>query len=469
MFNINLYTLNKRDNSTKRPTGNGASFSCVIKSESSILSPSVELDVDPINYNYAYIPAFKRYYFIVDISFNSGIWTLSLKCDVLATYKDVIGDTNLYVLRSANASDGNIIDNLYTTKTNSITNRVSITKPFNMQYPNGCFSIGVVSGGSASEVADGGQYGTLKYMTVSPVGLANLGNSLLTNEVFETIADIDIEGTTPDVIKSLIDPLSYVKSAVWLPIERYYGNVGININGWVVNDVGNGFITGNAYRTATTTVTVPKHPYTNTRGNYVNTDKYTKLWLECEPYGTVELDTSVTCNNNTISLEERLDLISGKGTLRVFSGSVLLQTLGAQIGVPIQLSQITRDYISAGQASMKGATGWLDDLMTLNWGGIVGNTYNAIGDATKSFAPKQSSTGSSGGFSAVSYGWALNSEFWLPVEDDPTHNGRPLCEMRKPSSLGGYMLIQDGDVSINGTSQEDAEIRTYLESGFYYE
>ena len=55
------------------------------------------------------------------------------------------------------------------------------------------------------------------------------------------------------------------------------------------------------------------------------------------------------------------------------------------------------------------------------------------------------------------------------VDDDNTHNGRPLCDVRQISSLSGYMIIQDGDVTIAGTATEDSKIRNYLEAGFYYE
>ena len=41
--------------------------------------------------------------------------------------------------------------------------------------------------------------------------------------------------------------------------------------------------------------------------------------------------------------------------------------------------------------------------------------------------------------------------------------------MRTIKNLGGYMIIQDGDVALNATSAEDAKVRAYLEGGFYYE
>ena len=77
--------------------------------------------------------------------------------------------------------------------------------------------------------------------------------------------------------------------------------------------------------------------------------------------------------------------------------------------------------------------------------------------------------GSTGSFVANRGEFRLDHQFFRPVDDDNTHNGRPLCEVRQISSLSGYMLVQDGDVEINGTSAEDAAVRNYLETGFYYE
>ena len=83
--------------------------------------------------------------------------------------------------------------------------------------------------------------------------------------------------------------------------------------------------------------------------------------------------------------------------------------------------------------------------------------------------PRANSIGGVGNYSVLNYRPRLDYQFFLPVDDDREHNGRPLCEIRTPASLGDYMLIQDGDVSTTGTSMEDQSIRSYLENGFYYE
>ena len=60
----------------------------------------------PTMINYCYIPAFNRYYFIEDITCeNTYIYTLTLKCDVLMTFKNDINDIYGIVDRAENSPD----------------------------------------------------------------------------------------------------------------------------------------------------------------------------------------------------------------------------------------------------------------------------------------------------------------------------------------------------------------------------
>ena len=63
-----------------------------LKDGGSVLSPSVVLTGENLSgFNYAYIPQFSRYYFIKEItSMKSGLWEISMRVDVLETYKDSI-------------------------------------------------------------------------------------------------------------------------------------------------------------------------------------------------------------------------------------------------------------------------------------------------------------------------------------------------------------------------------------------
>lgn len=83
----------------------GETFSgCVLKDETSILKPTIRIltNSDIYTYNYMYIPAFERYYFIDDIvSVNNNKWEISGHVDVLETYKNSILSNKAVIKRQA--------------------------------------------------------------------------------------------------------------------------------------------------------------------------------------------------------------------------------------------------------------------------------------------------------------------------------------------------------------------------------
>ena len=58
-----------------------------------------------INFNYAYIPKFQRYYFVDDISvFPNKIYLLTLRCDVLTSFKDDILKSYARIVEQTNSN-----------------------------------------------------------------------------------------------------------------------------------------------------------------------------------------------------------------------------------------------------------------------------------------------------------------------------------------------------------------------------
>ena len=234
------------------------------------------------------------------------------------------------------------------------------------------------------------------------------------------------------------------------------------------------YATSRIYKTYS--FTIAKHPDTTARGNYVNSAPFTKITLTIPPYGCIDIDTSVTANASTLDVEVELDPLNGKGILVIKCNNIVLNRLESQIGVPISLSQVVRNYVGAATSAVGGIAGAVV-------GGIAGSAAGpagiaagviagggaSIGNAVEAMQPRAQTIGSTGSFVANHGEFRLDHQFFRPIDDDNTHNGRPLCDVRQINTLSGYMLIQDGDVAINGTSSEDAMIRSYLETGFYYE
>lgn len=464
-FKVNLYSLSKRDNSTKQPAGTPVEYDCILKDGCSIFTPSIKLDLglsdDPSQYNYAYIPAFGRYYFIEDWFFTDRLWIANLNVDVLATYKTQIGNSSLYIMRAAGAHDGNVIDTLYPAKAGCSYASDTKGNPWNT---TGCFVIGVVTKDAA--------FGSLNYYVLSASDLAALCAKLTdpAQIITEDNHFLPTELST-GLQLSLVDPIQYIKTCVMLPVaEQEITNLGTDAAFPVYNwepAVNGKKVYPTSRINKSFTFDISKHPDTAARGNYVNASPFTKITLTIPPYGCIDIDTSVTCNASTLKVDVDVDPLNGKGILVVKCNNIILNRLEAQIGVPISLSSVTRDYI-AGATSALGAVGGAISGIMGNIGGFIG-AASGIGNAVESLMPRAQTIGTTGSFVSNRGDFRLDHQFFRPVSDDNTHNGRPLCQVRQLNTLSGYMLIQDGDVQITGTATEDSRIRNYLETGFYYE
>ena len=462
-FKVDLYTLSKRDNSTKRPTGTPVEYDCILKDGCSIFTPAIKLDMglasDPSVYNYAYIPAFGRYYFIEDWFFTDRLWIANMRVDVLATYKTQIGSSSLYVMRAAGDHDGSIIDTLYPAKTGC--SYASDTK--NNPWQSSCFVVGVVSADAS--------FGSMEYYAMTAGELRSMCLALTDPAtIIDSVYDFDVTELSTGLQLALVDPIQYVKSCIMLPVSK--GDITNLGSGQTVKACRFDAGTGNkVYPTSRITnsysFAIQKHPDTNARGNYVNSKPFTNITLTIPPWGCIDIDTSVTANASTLSVEVEVDPISGKGVLVVKANNIVLNRLEAQVGVPISLSSVTRDYIGAATSALGAVGGAVSGFMG-NIGGFIG-AASGVGNAVESLMPRAQTIGTTGSFVSNRGEFRLDHQFFRPVPDDNTHNGRPLCQVRQLNTLSGYMLIQDGDVTIAGTASEDSKIRNYLETGFYYE
>lgn len=466
-YTIYFWSVTKRNNSTLTPTTGRTEFQCIVKDGTGILNPIIQLDLglaaDPSQFNYCQIPDFDRYYWVREWTFERGLWTATCAVDVLATYKSQIGASTLYVLRAAAEYDGTVVDNLYPTKVGCSFDHSTVTSPYLLN--GGTYVLGCIS--------PDGDYGSITYTAVNSAGLSTLCSYLI-NDAISVSNGFSLSDASLRLQTSIIDPLSYIKSCMYFPfamqdLPLQSATTTFKIFTWQVPQVLNARI-NNQRISKNQTFTIKKHPDTNARGNYVNSAPYTMLTLYCAPFGVIEIDTSVTANQSTLNAEFTIDPISGRGTLRILCNGTVLHSLKAQIGVPVQLSQITRDYVGGITSAISGIAGTIGSALTGNVAGAISSAASGIGNAVNALKPRQQSMGSGGGFDDIQpVTWTLDHQFFRPVTDDLAHNGRPLCQLRQLSTLAGYQLIQDGDVPIPGTSTEADQVRRYLETGYYYE
>lgn len=114
---VTLYQTTNRKTDVSKTLTNGNTYNNVkIKEGTSIKNPTLIFSGGANNYvelskNYAYIPAFNRYYFIEDkIIETGGRVEIPMKCDVLTTYATEIKNSTQLILRQENIGLNDIPD-----------------------------------------------------------------------------------------------------------------------------------------------------------------------------------------------------------------------------------------------------------------------------------------------------------------------------------------------------------------------
>ena len=475
---VTMYTFSKRVNSTARPTSSGTDFSCTIKQPCNIINPVIELNTSNTTcptYNYAYISDFRRYYWIDSWTWERGLWIADLSVDALASWKTEIGSSSNYVARSSYSYDGAIMDNYYPIKAESSITRVSASSnPWSSgsDINNGTFILGVVNN-KALENPSGkaSSFGAVRYYLMSASDMRDLLTTLLGTASYMSITDI-----TEELAKGIINPFEYVVSCLYFPFAHTVNTPAssnqipgtnlfqISVGWWDLPGVSGGLINSNdPVINMTTSFTVPKHPQASARGKYCNMSPYSRYTLNFGPFGTIPIDSSLLQDCSTLNVKLDVDLINGGGKITLANGSSSNFPIinYAQLGVPIQLAQITTDVLGAAT----NAVGSVGSLLT---GNIVG-ALSGIVSAAQSMLPQFKTQGSNGAVLNFDSAPELIGEFFTIVDNDNNEHGRPLCKRVTLSSYPGYLKIEEPSVQAAATSAELSQITGYMQAGFYYE
>ena len=133
-MNITFYKNSSEKEKIGKSLSSGLTLSGNLRDECSITSPSILVEsTSLVDYNYCYIPEFKRYYFISDIvSVRNNLWRVSLKCDVLESFKSDILKLSCIVDKQQNQSySNNIDDGSYINKADSFIEIANYQNGFN--------------------------------------------------------------------------------------------------------------------------------------------------------------------------------------------------------------------------------------------------------------------------------------------------------------------------------------------------
>lgn len=473
---VDFYTFSKRINSTARPTG-GASYSCVLKTASSVMRPVIALNWagggSPAAYNYAYIADYGRYYWVNNWTYADRQWVADLSVDVLATYKTEIGAANKYVLRAASDYTPNAVDTMWPALmdyTDAGTLSGTAMGWDSYGYGAGTFVVTVVGKGNATPTDCAVAMYLLSGKDVQDLITNQLNaidgayNTSPSNDIFEAIQKLLM---LPFRFTS--DLSQYIRNIMWFPFT-FAVDTSSPIYLGLFQCLSTALPVANPLKTFTSTIDVSGFPAPGA-DPWEYMAPFGVYCLELQPFGIIPLDSSDVVDADTITCVVRVDAVSGLGLLTVTAtkGLEYVRTIAArtaQVGVAVPYGGTAPNYAGA----IAGAATVAATAAAYASGDASGGALMAsIGSAVAASTPNGYSAGSSGGGAAVIGAVSLHYKVFDHSDVDVTEAGRPLCMVKTLNTLSGYVLCRDGDISASGTADELKQVESYLTGGFFYE
>lgn len=508
---ILLYKANKAKNSTFRPSG-GASHNCSLKDGCDISTPELIFTAvsNAHEFNYAYIPTFKRFYFINEWTYERGEWMAQCSIDVLATWKLTIGASNQYIVRSAKA--GEVIDDL-------IFPTVEDTyREYN------CNNV-ISDTGTAADPTAGLYF--VKTATTSNIGIQS-GVAVYAMTAFEFRQFVDelstteymninteIDKITDNVAKLLLNPAQYIISAKYVPISKYrleqtgvvfseaqhilYGWYELNATASMIKsypraelNIYNGIAPRNSYSTATT----------DCYNKQFLSEKYTTFKLEYPMLGVVDIPNDYLIDCDWIYIYVYLDLmdLTALTMLSTFdypAGADVPTLKRANLplavnnwGIDIPINNFMRDVRQEISSVTNLGANILSSVGNLLSGNLIGAASNAVSTlsgavdvATANMNTSVHINGSSGGYASLTFNRKIHVYTKVPSYTIPPRTiGKSTM---KYGQISTYAVATNGSTHlticqapiINNINTNEPkylgdeydQLINYMSQGFYYD
>lgn len=475
-YDVYFFQFSKRKNSTAQPLlTNGTKITCKLMDGSGMLDPTLTIDGtnlstnQPEMWNFAYIPFFARYYWIVDWAYIAGLWRCSMTVDVLASWKTEIGSTYTYVYRANTGNQfSDYVDNLYPYSTYNEHAESYGTNPYQTNIYAGTFVLGLTG--------QGGGVGGITYVAMDVANFSSLTHALYSNPAWMGISDI-----STNLVKALVNPLQYIHSCMWFP--EAYSNIpgtvmtSLDFAWWNFAGIGfkrldsgaNGTWWGKQF-----TIPVPKHPAYTTYGREVLLSPATRYTCCIQPFGQWNIDPLDLANTSSMQCAFLCDFITGEATLQIgayeYDGDTYkthwFQNRQAQIGVPIAINQVTQNVLGA----VGGGLSVLGGIASAAMGNPAGalSAVSGTADIAASLAPKSETSGTQGNTAFYNLDPVIRADFLMPGQRDYTLYGVPINGPGTPSSYYGYVKCS-GVFYGSCTFTEREQVNQFMENGFFYE
>lgn len=485
-INANFYSLSKRKNSTKQPTGTPTTFQVKLKSGTSFISPTLILNNSGYP-NFNYLEFNGNYYFVKDIiSTNNDLWEIVCEIDALATLKTAILATKAYVLYDS-VLNTEIPDNRFPMKTTAIVQ--TAVEPCPLVPSSGIFILSLT-----------GSHGSTGVYKVTSSELAALIDDLqwIEDNIFDfnnipvpSFPSAPSGGTVEQYLNFVGDCLGWVgdwidygiKCAV-KPFTQFFGSGSIPENirecKFIPFSIGNATLSVSPVYLGTfetqqtlfklTSETEVKQATINIpwqANDYRRRSPYTEVYLYLPYIGMTRLSSENLSNSTSLNISYCVGLRDGDLIVTVTSntGEILGQYSGnIAASVPIGMSNI--NPAKAAQSILTAAAGALE--------GNIASTGMAGISFADAVTPNFSSIGGLDGVAGI--GTNQNITCYTVFHDtivapntEIATIGAPTMAPKALSGLTGYCQCMNAHVEAPYPSIVLAMADNYLNSGFFIE
>lgn len=464
-----FWSFDKRRNSTKTPATDGVKYEILLKEETSILSPTIELHAaasEFLGFNYCRLPHFSRYYYITDVrSIAKDTFEVDLTCDVLGTWKtDVLGQS-VYANMSSFAYQELIDDE-----------RVCPTKNITVSSPEyGNFEI--ISGGtSALDIPC--------YQFLSVANNAGLLNGIdiffglsMVSDYLQKVTDRNWAQQFGQDISG-INPFDAVNEAWWTPlIPQQCHHTGSNsADIYDVAITNQPCLASPLVKAHQDAITIPKPSINDFRFS----SKYVKYYLNIPYIGVVTIPTELTHGASAISYSYAGDCLTGQICVAPTIRGVSLGIFGTSLKAPITLARqashgaqlLSQGIVAAGASAAAGyRAGGANGALIGAVSGFAAGTVHGVMDM-----PNIDRVGSSvGSIAPLGCRPTLGQMALYMVEAEANVNpatftavaGRPTEKVVTLQT--GYVQTSGASVHFAGTETEINEFNNALNGGVYFE
>lgn len=473
-----FYSLDKRNKSTKVPTGNYLEKGIYLKDATTVIRPVIIVQsFDPTGYNYVHLVNWNRYYFISDWMYVKGRWEVSLILDPLATYKTNILATSCNILY-ATGSTKHIPDNRIPVRNNIIQAHTDQAIGNMTIVDSGMVILGITGKGSF------GAYLMQNSNLVAELldGVDNWQQQFVTDQ-FGLTKQLLYGGSASECLRSAIRiPILFggnqvsTKSAEPLYLGNYpckdsNGNsiTGYEIDKPILNfsgdiDIPWTYIDANDWRRIST---------------------YTNIILYLPFVGNIQIPATEVQNESQLHVLYSINVTSGDLAVQVSgkTSSIIYANANSNIAMPTAYGSTGINTTKATSAIVAGVGAVVAGAAILASGGaaapailgIGGGLATAAGGTINALGGSGYGSGGLGGGAATGLDRVAHVFITSKVlADTPTNfnpiMGKPYYGVSTPGSFSGYVQTDGFQYSdAKASSEEKDMINSLMDSGVYIE